>query len=144
MIYTIGYQRLAASRLAKLVDRLGAVLIDCRHRPYSQRPEFIGAALAARFGERYQWRGAELGGRGHTTPRGIERLKRDSADTTLILLCMEEAPGGCHRHHAICWPAIPTAVHLFREELIEAAALQRALDADSEYELYGDFGDLFR
>jgi hypothetical protein len=44
------------------------------YRLFSQRPEFGGDRLAERFGARYQRRGHELGGRGHTTPEGIERL----------------------------------------------------------------------
>jgi hypothetical protein len=143
-LYSIGYQRLAVARLAEIVDALGAVLVDCRYRPYSQRPEFTGAALAARFGERYQQRGAELGGFGHTTAAGITRLRQDAASRNVLLMCMEEAPGDCHRHHAICWPAIPEAIHIYREELITAAALQAALDAgdDAEYEVCGDVADL--
>jgi hypothetical protein len=50
---------------------------------------------------RYQRRGHELGGRGHTTADGIDRLRLDAERATLILLCMEEAPGDCHAYRLI-------------------------------------------
>jgi hypothetical protein len=104
MIYTIGYQRLTSRRLEKIVGELDAILLDCRYRPFSQRPEFCGDRLAEQFGSRYQQRGHELGGHGHTTAAGIDRLRLDAEHGTLILLCTEEAPADCHRHHAICGP----------------------------------------
>jgi hypothetical protein len=61
--------------------------------PFSQRMEFSGHCPAEQFGTRYQQRGHELGGRGHTTSDGIDRLRLDAERATLILLCMEEAPG---------------------------------------------------
>jgi hypothetical protein len=30
------------SRLEKIVGELNAILVDCRYRPFSQRPEFGG------------------------------------------------------------------------------------------------------
>jgi hypothetical protein len=109
LIYTIGYQRLTSLRLEAIIGDLDAILLDCRYRPFSQRPEFGGDRLAERFGARYHRRGHELGGRGHTTPEGIEGLHHDAENSTLLLLCMEEAPGDCHRHHAICGPRFPRA-----------------------------------
>jgi hypothetical protein len=99
MIYTVGYAgRLTPSRLVRLVEALDAVLIDCRYRAYSRRSEFSGSTLATQFGDRYQWRGRELGGYGHTAPAGIERLRGyDMTGGNCILMCSEEAPGDCHR-----------------------------------------------
>jgi hypothetical protein len=124
LIYTIGYQRLTSRRLEKIVGDLDAILVDCRYRPFSQRPEFSGDRLAEQFGARYQQRGHELGGHGHTTVDGIDRLRLDAERATLLLLCMEEAPGDCHRHHAICGPHFPAAVHIFRDEQFTAKTLQ--------------------
>jgi hypothetical protein len=137
MIYTIGYQR---SRLAQFVEALDAALIDCRHKPMSRIAGFSGWELARQFGHRYQPRGHELGGRGHTTPAGIDRLCAHSQErSTVLLLCMEEAPGDCHRHHDICGPHFPDAIQIFRDELFTAGALQAALDAgpDADYEICG-------
>jgi hypothetical protein len=78
------------------------------------------ARLAEQFGARYQQRGHELGGHGHTTVDGIDRLRLDAERATLLLLCMEEAPGDCHRHHAICGPHFPGAVHIFRDDAIHS------------------------
>jgi hypothetical protein len=144
LIYTIGYQRLTSRRLEKIVGDLNAILVDCRYRPFSQRPEFGGDRLAEQFGSRYQQRGHELGGHGHTTAACIDRLRLDAEHANLILLCMEEAPGECHRHHAICGPNFPDAVHIFRDEQFTAMALQAALDAGDVTRLYGETADLFR
>jgi hypothetical protein len=57
---------------------------------------------------------------------------------------MEEAPGDCHRHHAICGPHFPAAVHIFRDEQFTAKMLQDALDAGDVARLYGETADLFR
>jgi len=141
LIYTIGYQRLTSRRLEKIVGDLDAILVDCRYRPVSQRPEFSGDRLAEQFGARYQRRGHELG-HGHTTADGIDRLRLDTERATLILLCMEEAPGDCHRHHAICGPHFPDAVHIFRDDQFTAKALQDAIDAGDVARLQGDTADL--
>ena len=144
LIYTIGYQRLTSRRLEKIVGDLDAILVDCRYRPFSQRLEFSGDRLAEQFGARYQQRGHELGGHGHTTVDGIDRLRLDAERATLLLLCMEEAPGDCHRHHAICGPHFPAAVHIFRDEQFTAKTLQDALDAGDVARMYGETADLFR
>jgi len=57
---------------------------------------------------------------------------------------MEEAPGDCHRHLAICGPHFPEAIHIFRDEQFTARALQVALDAGDMARLYGETDDLFR
>jgi hypothetical protein len=56
-----------------------------------------------------------------------------------LLLCAEEAPGDCHRHHDICGPHFPGAVHIFCDELFTAGALQEAIDAgpDADHETCG-------
>jgi hypothetical protein len=118
--------------------------VDCRYRPFSRRPEFSGDRLAEQFGSRYHQRGHELGGHGHTTAAGIDRLRLDAEHATLILLCMEEAPGDCHRHHAICGPHFPEAIHIIRDEQFTAGALQAALNAGDATRLYGEPADLFR
>jgi hypothetical protein len=69
---------------------------------------------------------------------GIDRLRLDAERATLLLLCMEEAPGDCHRHHAICGLHFPAAVHIFRDEQFTAKTLQDALDAGDAARLYGE------
>jgi hypothetical protein len=53
---------------------------------------------------------------------------------------MEEAPGDCHRHHAICGPHFPEAIHIFRDEQFTVGALQAALNAGDATRLYGEAG----
>jgi hypothetical protein len=144
MIYTIGYQRLTPKRLGEFVDALDAVLIDCRTNPISRIPGFGHNQLEWQFGMRYAYRGRMLGGRGNTTPEGIDYLREMATHGNALLLCLEEAPGDCHRHHNICGPHFPDAVHIFRDELFTAGALQAALDAgpDADYEICGKVDDL--
>jgi hypothetical protein len=142
MIYTIGYEKLSVDFLDRLLTALGATLIDCRFKPVSRKPGFGGNQLRERFGERYEQRGHQLGGRGNVTRAGIARLKADDrAGRILVLLCMEEAPGDCHRHHDICRPHFPSAIHIFDDELVTARELQRAIDDDDGYELHGGVAD---
>jgi hypothetical protein len=51
----------------------------------------------------------------------------------LILLCMEEAPGECHRHFDICAPYFPNALHIYRNEIVKCVELGRALTLNSAY-----------
>lgn len=145
MIYTIGYAKLSLPKLRRLLVNLDAQLIDCRSRPFSRIPGYSKAALIDTFAARYEWRGDQLGGQGNTSKEGVARLKRESGAKNLLLMCLEEAPGDCHRHHDICWPRLPDAVHIFRGELFTAAALQKAFDAgpDAEYDLLGSSDKLF-
>jgi hypothetical protein len=96
----------------------------------SRIPGFGGRQLAGLLGDRYEYRGDRLGGHGATTPAGIAELGRERR--TVLLMCKEESPGECHRHHAICGPHFPDAIHIFREELLTAASLQAAIDTDSD------------
>lgn len=142
MIYTIGYQLLTPAALAAIAARLDATVIDCRLKPVSRVPGFGGRQLAALLGSRYQQHGHHLGGYGHTTAEGIDFLCRRQG--CLLLLCMEEAPGDCHRHHAICAPHFPDALHIYRDEIFTAGELRRAIDDDDEYALVGSLPDLLR
>ena len=140
MILTIGYQRLSPERLREIITRLDARLIDCRNVPMSRRPGFSGRRLGELLGERYVQAGHFLGGRGHTTAEGIRWLRSQSGN--VVLMCMEEAPGDCHRHFDICGPQFPEAVHIYQDELFTARALQQAEDDDSDYEIIGSLTEL--
>ena len=115
MIYTIGYQQLAPQSLRAIVTGLGAVLVDVRSVPKSRVAGFGGKTLEREYGERYLWAGDKLGGRAPgVTTEGIALLadlnrKRWPA----LLLCMEELPHNCHRHHKITLPYFPKARHIF-------------------------------
>ena len=77
LIWTIGYQRLAPQRLRCLAEDLDAWVVDTRHVPVTRIRGYGKNQLRDLLGDRYEWRGDELGGRGHVTGEGIGRLKRD-------------------------------------------------------------------
>jgi uncharacterized protein (DUF488 family) len=137
MIFSIGYQRLKPEMFDSIVRSLEAVAIDCRSVPSSRKPGFSRAALTARLGASYRWMGDVLGGRPPgVLPEGIEALRRLSREgKNAILLCMEAAPGDCHRHGAIAVQMLPDIdlIHLFDDEAVYASELQRALSADDDY-----------
>lgn len=144
MIYTIGYQRLTADTLQAIVERLDARLIDCRLKPVSRKAGFGWRQLTARLGDRYIRAGDSLGGLGQTTPAGIKWLVGQAWGPNLVLMCMEEAPGECHRHHTICGPHFPEATHIYQDELVTAGELQRAIDTDTDYKVTGSLSDLLQ
>ncbi|MGD0155088.1 MAG: hypothetical protein ABSB50_03255 [Terracidiphilus sp.] len=131
MIYSVGYARLTPVRLFEIAQQLKAVIIDCRYKPYSSIPGFDRPMLADLFGARYEWRGDHLGGFGHTTSEGIALIR--NTQHNLLLMCAEEAPGECHRHSDICAPYFPSALHIYRNEMIAAVELERALRSNSPY-----------
>jgi hypothetical protein len=144
-IYTIGYQRLAPSRLLHIAQQLDALVVDCRFKPVSRKPSFGGRQLSFLLGDRYTWKGNVLGGRlgggqSHTTPKGIQWIKDQKRN--LILLCLEEAPGDCHRHHDICGPHFPDALHIFEDELFTANDLNSALAGDCDCDSSGLLADI--
>lgn len=137
MIFTIGYQRLAPDRLSEIVNRLDALLVDVRAKPHSRKAGYGNKQIQARFGEAYIWQGRLLGGPGgggQTTQDGINWLKAQKR-RTLLLMCLEEAPWDCHRHHLICGPHFPNAVHIHQGDMIFARDLTKYL-ADDKAETY--------
>lgn len=147
-IYTLGYQGHTVATFDALVERLGVTqLCDVRGVPRSRVAGFSGKALADRFGERYEAHGATLGnrGEGRVSPEGLALVGAWSASRAsgvVALLCQCGAPGDCHRHQLIAVPLLERGVDLVHVyaprgeevELIRASELQRALDADDDYE----------
>jgi uncharacterized protein (DUF488 family) len=137
MIYTLGYAKLTPRTLVELLDRFAiASLVDVRSSPRTRVAGFGNRQLESLLGYRYVYRGDELGGRPPgVSERGLDRL---STHQNVAIMCMEEAPGDCHRHHAIALPlARRTSVeclHIYRNELIEPTELQRAIDTDTDYD----------
>lgn len=132
-LFSVGYERLTPAELAGLAERLDTVVIDCRSNPTGRvKRGFARGGLAALLGERYEWRGDGLGGRGNgPTAAGLAALAADPR--RLLLLCQEEAPGDCHRHHRIAVHLAASDLmvwHIWREEAIPAAGLQAAMDTD--------------
>src|SRR5690606_19705382 len=132
MIYTIGYEALTPNEFFRIVRRMDAVVIDGRFIRGRAKRGFGVRQLEVELQHKYEWHGNSLGGFGNITPTGIAMLRNRQQAETLLLVCMEEAPGECHRHHGICWPHFPEAVHIFRDELILARDLQESLDKPDE------------
>jgi len=134
MLFTIGYQKTSLPDLTRLLDALGhdSMLIDVRSSPRSKKAEFSQGNLANTFGARYAFAGEHLGGRKPVTKAGLLRLKKLSDEHNVIIMCMEHAPGDCHRHHAICAPHFEDALHIFEDMLIQASDLSEAMQSKSD------------
>ena len=158
-IFTIGYgaqkkPRLPALKLDELAhvrEQLGAVIVDVRARPYSRwRKELDCPALTKRFPGVYIAMSTLLGNQvralpGKVEPDGIDWLRGYDQTAPLLLMCLEKAPGECHRHHAIAMQLPPDSViHLYHDgeewTAIEAYELERSLleDNDCRYLPCGD------
>jgi uncharacterized protein (DUF488 family) len=122
-LYSIGHSNLSLDFfLQRLLAHPVAVLADVRSLPVSRfNPHFNEKSLQASLqdrGVRYEFMGRELGGRpqdphfydqeGHALYGemaqsaafldGLERLKRESLQDHVAVLCSEENPAVCHRH----------------------------------------------
>lgn len=133
-IYSIGYQKLELDDLKDIAEQFDAVVVDVRSVPSSRKKGFSRKALEDALGPFYVFKGDHLGGRAPgVIIEGLNWLKTFSHNT--MLLCMEEAPGECHRHHDIATRLLPSidVTHIYQNELIKASELQRALDEDNDY-----------
>jgi hypothetical protein len=140
LIWTIGYQRLAPSRLLELAIKLDAVVVDTRHVPKTRIKGYGPRQLQELLGGQYVLAGSDLGGRGHVTANGLEWLRGLSAERNVILMCVCHEPGVCHRHQDICAPHFPEALHIYEDEVIEAGELARAIRLNDDYACY-DLGE---
>lgn len=145
MLYTIGYAKLTPALLVKTLDRFSiATLVDVRSSPRTRVAGFGNRQLETLLGPRYAYRGNELGGRPPgVSERGLLWLAHLAACNEAVgdhtaIMCMEEAPGDCHRHHTISLQMVARRAadvrHIYRNELIEATELQRAIDTDTDYD----------
>jgi uncharacterized protein (DUF488 family) len=141
MILTIGYYGMKLDALVARLDYFDvAELWDVRGKPQSRKADFRRPALERALGTRYRWMGAEGLGNyagNETTPAGLARVRQASAGPRpIMLMCMEEAPGDCHRHMLIASGLLPSldVTHIYRDELVTAGELERALrSGDGSY-----------
>lgn len=136
-LYSVGYNRIDPDRLRALLRHLDVgMLVDVRSIPSSRRSGFSQAQLGRTFSE-YRWAGKELGGRPPgVTAEGLRLLMRFLRTQNVMIMCMEDAPGDCHRHHTIAVPLLAQGidcVHVFGDHLIRASELQRAINYNVEY-----------
>lgn len=144
MILSVGYQRHSQDSLVQLLDELAIVrVVDVRARPISRHKGMGRRQLATRLGARYEWHGDTLGGRyrgsGGPTRAGLDWLAGEVASELehTCLLCLEECPGDCHRHHLIAVPLLARDVdvlHVYRDQLVGTLDLQQSIERSSDYE----------
>ena len=115
MIYTIRYQEMTPEALRAIITKLNAILVDVRSSPRTRISGFGRKQLEATYGESYRWAGDILGGRPPGVQReGVELIRElDHGPRPVCLMCLEELPHNCHRHHTIALPHFPNAKHIF-------------------------------
>ncbi|MBN1123021.1 MAG: DUF488 domain-containing protein [Anaerolineae bacterium] len=104
-VYTFGYEKRKPEELLCEVERLDAVVIDVRFKPYSRVKGWGRKDLESMLGERYRWVQA-FGNEGYKSGSlalmDVEAGCREvapllEAGSNLILLCYEANPAECHR-----------------------------------------------
>jgi uncharacterized protein (DUF488 family) len=129
-IFTVGHSDHGVESFLDLLRQHGMeTVVDVRSTPYSRhRPHFGRGALSAYLddaGIRYIWAGSALGGRPDdpacyrggivrkgnvdywamaqkaSYQDGVQQLVADAADGPVVVMCSEEDPRRCHRHHLI-------------------------------------------
>lgn len=142
MIYSVGYQKMTPQGLVKLCDKLDiGTVVDARSKPVSRRPGFGRRQLEELLTHRYAWKGDVLGGMAPgVTSEGVNYLQKVNSAAEvghILLLCLEEAPGECHRHHDIAPRLLKRGIdvhHIFQDHIVKASELQRSIDDDDDYE----------
>ena len=164
-IYTIGYGKHSFEDILPLLRKQGIeTVVDVRSAPYSKfSPEFCKSTLKGLFatqGIRYLFlsdkKGENLLGGKPNDPsviiggviyyelvkeknyfkEGIQKLLEVAKDRRVCLLCAEEDPNRCHRHHLITRTLLSLGVkvhHLRGDGRIDDAAF------DKEQALLTDF-----
>lgn len=136
MIYSVGYEDLAPARLLALAEHFDATVIDVRGSRACRTRGYGSKQLPALLGARYEWHGDRLGNKGGntTTKAGLEWLAGlydHEQGPNAILMCLEHAPGDCHRHFMIAKPLLKygaDVLHIYGHELVYASDLQSVLD----------------
>lgn len=150
-IYTIGHSNVEASKIIQLLQEYQVdVLVDVRSSPYSQyatqfnRDTF--AQLLEESGIEYVFAGSYLGGRPKDLTcyrddkidykevakrqwykKGIERLIEIADERRTAIMCSEENPEQCHRHHLITQTLLEmevTVLHIRGNGVLESTKLE--------------------
>jgi uncharacterized protein (DUF488 family) len=133
-LYTIGHSNAPAETLLGLLRQHGIeVLVDVRSVPYSRHnPQFNRETLArtiASAGIVYAYAGQQLGGRPDDPAcyaggqvqyplvmaqpwyqEAVDRLVAFAGRQRTALMCAEEDPQHCHRHHLVAQSLLPRGV----------------------------------
>jgi hypothetical protein len=129
-VFTIGHSNHDVESFLALLRHHGMeTLVDVRSTPYSRhRPHFSRGALRASLddaGIEYIWAGGALGGRPNDPAcyrdgivrkgnvdygamarqafyqDGVRQLFANATDGSVVVMCSEEDPRRCHRHHLL-------------------------------------------
>jgi uncharacterized protein (DUF488 family) len=104
-IYTFGYEKRQPEELMAEVERLTAIVVDVRIKPFSRRSSWGKTHLEILLGDRYRWER----GFGNVNYKGgpIELADPEGGlakvapliqeGRNIILLCYEADPKTCHR-----------------------------------------------
>lgn len=167
-VLTIGHSSLPADEFLALLRSHGAsVVLDVRSSPYSRFvPHFNRESLQALLSTGalgYEWAGETLGGRPPDATcyhggvaatgkldyaavrrrpwyqHGVHRTLEIALRQRVVLLCSEEDPRRCHRHHLVAQSLVELGVrvlHIRRTgEIEDAVTLQQAGDQPDNQQL---------
>lgn len=142
-IFTVGYQQLTVAQLGNVISAVDAhMLVDVRSIPNSRKAGFNRRQLEAAFPRHYRWEGHHLGGmkpgKPGTTPAGLNWLAcTQDTSRRVLLLCVCQAPGNCHRHVLIAKQMISVygidCRHIFQDHMVRASELDRSIRDDDDY-----------
>ena len=130
LVFTIGHSNHPAEHFLDLLRRHGITAVaDVRSKPYTKYAKHFCREQIERFlraeGIHYVFLGDLIGGKpddpdllgpdgkpdyariaaSPSFAQGIERLAKGASTQVIALMCGEEDPGSCHRHHLIA-PAL--------------------------------------
>lgn len=166
-MFTIGHSNVPADEFFGLLHmHQAATLLDVRSSPYSRYVSHFNReslqALLATHVLAYEWAGDTLGGRpgdptcyhggetggklDHATvrqrpwhQRGIHHIMALALHQRTVLLCSEEDPRRCHRHHLIARSLLDAGVRVLHirhsGELEDAETLEQTGQAGGPYQL---------
>lgn len=136
-IYTIGHSNHSFDEFCQLLEKHNIELVcDVRRVPYSKYSKHFQkgkiALLLKNRGFDYIYRGQQLGGvaKGKTPQdfgfknwddiaaseqfkNGVQELIEISNSKRIVVMCAEEDPGKCHRHHLIATQLMQSGVKVF-------------------------------
>jgi hypothetical protein len=133
-LFSIGYQALASPALLADFD----LVIDCRSIPRSRIAPWNQNLMVKALGKRYLWKGDDLGGRPPgIQPAGIMWLETltDQLDGDAVLVCLEEAPGDCHRLDIaarLLW--VCDVLNIYQDHVVGTEELLRAFRENRDYD----------
>lgn len=102
--WSVGHSNVPYAKFVKLLKSAGiGTVIDCRTKPFSRWPQYVGFRLQRLLADddiTYEFRGSNLGGLGGNVyyDETLDELQaRAAGGEQIALLCSEAKPQDCHR-----------------------------------------------